>query len=73
MAEQGIVRMPELLRLTGISRSSVHRLRARGAFPKPVRLGPRAIGWHRAEVVEWLESRPRANDEDFGATVLVTV
>ena len=25
-----------------------------GAFPKPVRLGPRAVGWLEADVSDWI-------------------
>ena len=28
-------------------------------FPKPIRLGKRAVGWRESEVIAWLESRER--------------
>ena len=30
---------------------------AEGKFPKPVKLGARAVGWVESEVTTWLESR----------------
>jgi prophage regulatory protein len=33
---------------------------ARGAFPRPIRLGKRAVGWRERDVTEWLESREQA-------------
>jgi prophage regulatory protein len=33
---------------------------ARGDFPRPVRLGIRAVGWRESDVRDWLESREQA-------------
>ncbi|WP_417799028.1 helix-turn-helix transcriptional regulator [Terasakiella pusilla] len=32
----------------------MYRLMQRGDFPRPVQMGPRAVGWYRHEVDEWL-------------------
>lgn len=58
--EGGIVRLPEVMRLTGLSKTTIHRRYRAGTFPRPLRLGPQSIGWRRGEIVEWLESLPRA-------------
>ena len=60
MIEKRILRRPEVLRLTGLSTASIYRLMAQGAFPKPKKLGVRAVGWVAVEVEAWLESRERA-------------
>lgn len=44
----------------GMSRTSLWRLRKEGDFPSPVKLGKRAVAYHRKEVDEWLANRPRA-------------
>ena len=31
-----------------------------GAFPKPVKLGERAVGWKADEIADWIETRERA-------------
>ena len=54
------MRMPEVMRLTGLSKSTIHRRYRAGTFPRPLRLGPQSIGWRREEILEWLESLPRA-------------
>jgi prophage regulatory protein len=56
-----IVRLPEVMRLTGCSRSHVYQDLN---FPKPVKIGPRASGWMLREVVEWLESRIAERDAE---------
>lgn len=50
-------------RLTGLSRSSVYRLMRTADFPAPVRVGPRAVRWYMSEIVEYVNSRPRATGE----------
>ena len=44
----------EAARLLGVSRATVHRLRAAGRFPEAIRLG-RALRFDRAELVAWAE------------------
>jgi prophage regulatory protein len=54
-----ILRMPELVRLVGVSRSTLFRWIRAGHFPPPLVLGPRAVGWPASQVSGWLLSRPR--------------
>lgn len=56
-----ILRRPAVERATGLSRSTLYAMMAEGTFPKPVRLGKRAVGWPEEAVAAWLESR--ASDE----------
>jgi len=35
---------------TGLSRSTIYLYVTKGLFPRPVQLGPRAVGWPSAEV-----------------------
>ena len=53
-----LLRMPTVMRLTGLGRSTIYRLVAERKFPSPVRLGPRAVAWRRADLDQWSESRP---------------
>lgn len=52
-----ILRLPAVKTRTALSRSSIYKLAAEGAFPRPIRLGPRSVGWIEAEVDEWLDRR----------------
>ena len=58
--ENRIVRLPEVMQLTGLSKATIHRRYRDGTFPRPLRLGPQSIGWWRMEILEWLESLQRA-------------
>ena len=50
-----ILRLPEVKRSTGLSRSTIYLRISQGTFPKPVGLGGRAVGWLEAEIQEWIE------------------
>jgi prophage regulatory protein len=52
-----VYRRPEVERITGLSRSTLYAMMADGSFPKPVKLGKRAVGWREADIIAWLESR----------------
>lgn len=54
------LRLPDVIRLTGLARSTIYRLMAAGLFPEPVRLGPRAVAWRRSDIERWMETRPVA-------------
>ena len=50
----------EVMRMTGLSRSSIYDLRARGRFPQPVRVTEYAVRWIEEEVLDFIASCPRA-------------
>ena len=56
-----ILRRPELLAQTGLSRTRQYALEKQGLFPVRVTLGPRAVGWYSDEVESWLAQRPRSD------------
>ena len=58
-----ILRIQDVVKMVGLSRTSIWRRIRSGDFPQPILLGgdgSRAVGWHRAEIERWLESRPAA-------------
>ncbi len=52
-----ILKLPEVMVATALSRSSIYDFIKRGKFPAPVRLSERAVGWQLSEVEGWLEQR----------------
>ncbi|MAM63855.1 AlpA family transcriptional regulator [Maritimibacter sp. UBA3975] len=54
---QRILRRPAVEKYTGLSRSTIYAMIAEGSFPKPIRLGKRAVGWPESVVADWLEDR----------------
>jgi prophage regulatory protein len=57
-----ILRLPEVMRRTGLRRDSIYRLGHDGAFPRPVKISERATGWIEAEVDAFVEQRIAARD-----------
>jgi prophage regulatory protein len=52
-----LARLPTVLKLTGLGRSTIYRWIADGSFPAPVRLGPRAVAWRWSDLDRWTQSR----------------
>lgn len=56
MAER-ILRRPAVEARTGLARSTIYDWMKNGAFPKPVALGARLVGWRESDIEEWLAAR----------------
>ena len=56
-----ILRLPSVLKRTGLSRSTVYLMVSKNKFPAPVSLGDRAIGWIEEEIDIWLEEKIKAS------------
>ena len=52
-----ILRLPDVKKRTGLSRSTIYNRVDQRSFPQPISLGGRAIGWIEAEINEWLSQR----------------
>lgn len=52
-----IMRLPEVMHLSGYSRSSIYNSMAEGSFPQAKKLGPRAVGWDSHEIQAWIDER----------------
>jgi prophage regulatory protein len=55
-----ILRLPEVMSITGLSRSSVQNMMRAGAFPRSIKLSVQARGWRLADIVAWIETREAA-------------
>ena len=52
-----VLRRRAVERRIGLKRSALYKAIAEGSFPRPVKLGRRAVGWLESEVSEWLRAR----------------
>jgi prophage regulatory protein len=59
-ARLSILRRKQVQARTGLSRSTIYLYIKDGVFPKPVALGPRAVGWIESEVSDWIAERLKA-------------
>ena len=51
------LRLPEVIKLTGLCRSSIYQMEAEERFPHRVPIGLRAVGWVESEIQDWLRRR----------------
>jgi len=54
---ESIIRLPDVKKITGLSRSEIYRREALDQFPKRVAIGARSVGWVSGEVQQWIEAR----------------
>jgi prophage regulatory protein len=55
--EERFLRLPEVVRRCGISKSSVWLWVREGRFPSPIRVGPRVTCWRASEIDNWIEAK----------------
>ena len=56
-------RLPEVMDMTGLSRSSIYLRVSTKEFPKPVKIGRRAIGWPEESIIAWQAKMMEERDE----------
>jgi prophage regulatory protein len=61
-----VIRLPEVVRRTGKSRSSIYSDMTKGQFPRPVDIGTRARGWIEDDIALWIIKTMRERDHLFG-------
>lgn len=57
MELQRIMRKPEVIKMTGLSGTTLWRLEKEGEFPKKIQLSKRLIGWSEADIQEWIDNK----------------
>ena len=58
--EKYLLRLPQVRKAVGLSRSEIYRLMALGRFPQSVPLGERIRAWDADEVQAWVLQRINA-------------
>jgi prophage regulatory protein len=59
-----VLRMPQVVRRTGLSAPTIYRRMAEGTFPPSrMKIGERARGWVEAEIDDWLADREHESAE----------
>ncbi|MCY4602055.1 MAG: AlpA family phage regulatory protein [Acidobacteria bacterium] len=58
-----LLTLRDVMSITALSRSSVYALMAESRFPKPLRVGSRAVRWVESEILDFIASRPRGGSE----------
>ena len=58
------VRRPELRKLVPLSDTTIYELERRGEFPKRFYLTPKCVVWPLMDVLEWIEERRLASQDE---------
>lgn len=53
MDRSDLIRLPEVMRMTGLSKTEIYRRMNENRFPKNRKLSPRVAAWRRGDVVDW--------------------
>lgn len=61
---KSILRIHEVIKTTGLGRSTIYRDINLGDFPKPIKLGKKSTGWVSSDISDWIDSRIQARDEE---------
>lgn len=63
MNTPNLIRLPEVKRRTGLSRSTIYAKKDKNSpsfdpnFPAPVKIGPRASAWPEDAILAWIEAQ----------------
>lgn len=61
MQQNQILRLPQVIEKTGLSRSVIYALISRGEFVTKIKLSPRTMGFLESEVNAWIAERLNAS------------
>ena len=50
-----LLRLPQVMKRTGLGRSSIYAGMRNNIFPKPIKLGKRAIAWTKSSIDNWID------------------
>jgi prophage regulatory protein len=64
MEQTVILRLPEVRRRTGLSRSTIYSLMRLGDFPRAIPLSARSVGWLESEIEKWITGRAAERARD---------
>lgn len=59
LPEHTVLPLGDVLKLVGLSRSTLYQLVSTGHFPPQVRLSARRVGWLHSEVTTWVAERAK--------------
>ncbi len=52
-----VLRIEQVLAVVPLKKSTVYKAMKAGTFPRPIRLGLKAVGWLEADIQDWINGR----------------
>ena len=65
--QERFIRLPEVMHLCGLSRSTIYELIRKGEFPPQVSLGGKNVAWLHSEVTAWMAGRIAGRKRGYDA------
>jgi len=59
-----LIKLPNVIQRTGLSRSSIYLKISKGEFPKQINLSERSIGFIESEIDNWIDERIKASRQE---------
>lgn len=63
-SDNRFLRLPDVIRLTGLSKSTIYKMVKEGQFPRSVPIYGSSVAWPASEVSEWTQSRIKIRDNN---------
>lgn len=52
-----LLKLPEVLAMTRLKRSTVYSEMLAGRFPRPIKISKRAVAWVEADIQKWIDGK----------------
>jgi prophage regulatory protein len=62
MQQHKFIRLPEVIKLTGLPKSTIYRRIAENSFPKQIQIGGKTVIWTEESIRKWQSKYLSAND-----------
>ncbi|MGC5798860.1 helix-turn-helix transcriptional regulator [Sphingomonas sp. NFX23] len=62
-----LLRLRDVSRVVGFSRSKIYKMIRNGQFPAPYKPGGASSRWSEMEIAEWIDGVKAAGDKETGA------
>ena len=62
--KENLIRLREVMKITGFSRSQIYKLINIGEFPKQIQISPGSVAWLESELETWMKERIRLSRDD---------
>lgn len=64
MESTKLLRLRKVIEISGLSRAAIYAEMAENRFPRPLRIGRRAVAWRADDIERWAKALPIAEPAD---------
>ena len=54
------IRLPQVLEMTGIGKTTIYRWMTDGTFPKQIQIGGKSVVWNERDDIDWMNQQIEA-------------